>query len=83
MEFSDTINQTVNLTPQAKGYLDYRVIIEDFNTVNKRRRRFLRENSNWEKSLRENREFAILSQRYNEFCGILLCLQPLGSHPLS
>ena len=34
-----TIDRTVSLTPQARGYLDYRVIIEDLNKVNRRRQK--------------------------------------------
>jgi len=61
--FSDTIDWTGNLTPQARGYLNYRVIMEDFNTVNIKRR-FLHGNSNWKKP-RGGREFTIVSPGYN------------------
>ena len=38
--FSDKIDLIVNLIPQAKGYLDYRMIIENFSTVSRRKHMF-------------------------------------------
>ena len=37
--FSDTTDRTVSLTPQVRGYLDYWVIIKDFNIVNRQRQK--------------------------------------------
>jgi len=37
--FSDTINRTVDLTPQANEFLNFSVIIEDFSKINRWRQK--------------------------------------------
>jgi len=71
-EFFDTIDQTVNLAPRGCGDLNYRKPIKISIQKASKDRRYLRENSSWEKPRGRERKFTIVKVKVNFtkfYCG--------------